>query len=188
MKLKQQVCFRARYSIDFYLFFLYFFKFFLEKAGTLFRGNCLASKILSSYSVSVGKDYLRQLLVDPINSVIHEGDFEINPLKLRDGGDIEQNYANVRKGVQTFMDAILDSVYFCPLFVFIHFIFFNFFFVNCYFYRVIRKICAELRIAVQERFPQSLYSVVGGFFFLRFVCPAIVSPEGFGVMECNIDF
>ena len=95
MKLKQQVCFHSRYSIDFYLFFLYFFKFFLEKAGTLFRGNCLASKILSSYSVSVGKDYLRQLLVDPINSVIHEGDFEINPLKLRDGGDIEQNYANV---------------------------------------------------------------------------------------------
>ena len=52
-----------------------------------------------------------------------------------------------------------------------------------YLYRVIRKICAELRRTVQERFPESTYSVVGGFFFLRFVCPAIVSPEGFGVME-----
>jgi len=135
-----------------------------ENSGTLFRGNCLASKILSSYSVSVGKDFLKQLLEGPINSVIVDGDkYEVNPLKLSNSANLDENIQNLRQGLQTFMEAILQSISYCPL--------------------VIRKICVELRNSIAVRFPQSLYSVVGGFFFLRFVCPAIVSPEGFGVMD-----
>ena len=88
-----------------------------ENSGTLFRGNCLASKILSSYSVSVGKDFLKELLQGPINSVIHEpaGKFEVNPLKLSETSNVEENIQNLRKGLQTFMDAILQSISFCPL-------------------------------------------------------------------------
>jgi len=134
-----------------------------EKAGTLFRGNCLASKIISSFSVSIGKDFLRQMLAEPIRTVVREPEkYEVNPLKLSSSDSLDDNMETLRQGVQLFMDAILQSKDYCPL--------------------VIRKICTELRRVVIDKFPSSLYSVIGGFFFLRFVCPAIISPEGFGVL------
>ena len=35
---------------------------------------------------------------------------------------------------------------------------------------------------VKERFPEMEYEIVGGFFFLRFLCPAIVAPESYGIL------
>jgi hypothetical protein len=37
---------------------------------------------------------------------------------------------------------------------------------------------ATLQTEVLKRFPDSRYTAVGGFIFLRFFCPAISSPEG----------
>ena len=54
------------------------------------------------------------------------------------------------------------------------------------FNRIIRRICYELRLAVSDKFPNSSYSVIGGFFFLRFICPAIISPEGFDVVDWSL--
>jgi hypothetical protein len=36
---------------------------------------------------------------------------------------------------------------------------------------------------VVQKFPESKYSVLSGFFFLRFICPAIVSPERYGLID-----
>ena len=49
--------------------------------------------------------------------------------------------------------------------------------------RAIKKLCSELRSKVFTVFPDSMNTVIGGFYFLRFICPAIVSPEGFGIVE-----
>jgi hypothetical protein len=37
--------------------------------------------------------------------------------------------------------------------------------------------------SVRERFPEAKYTAVGGFIFLRFFCPAIVSPEAEGLIK-----
>jgi len=73
-----------------------------------------------------------------------------------------------------------------------------FFFLFCFFWfhrelttscseqhRSIREICRELQRAVSSKFVQSTHSVVGGYYCLRFICPAIVSPDGFGILEGN---
>ena len=42
---------------------------------------------------------------------------------------------------------------------------------------MLRALCDHLWHVVEEKFPDSRHSVVGCFIFLRFFCPAIVSPE-----------
>ena len=46
-----------------------------------------------------------------------------------------------------------------------------------------RVICHHLHKEVIQKFPESKYSVLSGFFFLRFICPAIVSPERYGLID-----
>jgi len=38
---------------------------------------------------------------------------------------------------------------------------------------------------VMKKFPEHHLRVVGGFYFLRFLCPALVSPEGFGIISSS---
>lgn len=40
-----------------------------------------------------------------------------------------------------------------------------------------RALCHQLWEIVEDRFPDSRHSAVGSFIFLRFFCPAIISPE-----------
>ena len=37
---------------------------------------------------------------------------------------------------------------------------------------------AQTKQSVAKRFPEHNLRVVGGFYFLRFLCPALVCPEG----------
>jgi len=135
-----------------------------EKSGTLFRGNCLASKVLSSYSLLIARGFLKTLLGPPIQQLIdNPKTYEINPSKIAPGENIETNLENCKWAIRLFLDTILNSINNCPM--------------------VIRGICYQLRRIVAEKFPESIYTVIGGFYFLRFVCPAIVSPEGFGVFD-----
>jgi len=38
-----------------------------------------------------------------------------------------------------------------------------------------------------KKFPQNRFSIIGGFYFLRFFCPAIVSPDLIGIVSSSID-
>ena len=41
-----------------------------------------------------------------------------------------------------------------------------------------RALCHQIWEIVEDRFPEARHSAIGSFIFLRFFCPAIVSPEG----------
>jgi neurofibromin 1 len=45
-----------------------------------------------------------------------------------------------------------------------------------------RDLFASVRAEVLQRFPEMEDKVVGGFFFLRFICPALVAPEQWGLV------
>lgn len=49
--------------------------------------------------------------------------------------------------------------------------------------RSFREVCHCILTSVRERFPEAKYTAVGAFIFLRFFCPAIVSPESEGLIK-----
>ncbi len=51
----------------------------------------------------------------------------------------------------------------------------------------IRNICFLIQLETQAKFPQSKFQLLGGFFFLRFICPAIVSPDTINIIDKPLD-
>ena len=50
-------------------------------------------------------------------------------------------------------------------------------------FRGIRRVCQIFKDKVEERFGDFWYTAVGGFFFLRYICPALIVPKAFDVMD-----
>jgi hypothetical protein len=133
--------------------------------GTLFRGNDFVEKALTSYCSIVGKDYLRRALKPLFMSVCNSScDYEIDPSKINPGTDLQANIANLLSMVQMVFAKIASSK-----------------FTNVPF--PIRRLCRDLAAATKVKYQDGIYSVVGGLFFLRFVCPALTLPNEHGVWD-----
>jgi len=63
---------------------------------------------------------------------------------------------------QLFVDAIVNSLKKVPV--------------------ALNYVSAALVEGVEFKFPEAVRVVIAGFFFLRFLCPAIVSPEGYDII------
>lgn len=141
-----------------------------EHEGTLFRNNTFPVGLLSQYAHFTGKEYLKKILVDNILEIItnEEKSYEINP----DGDscltpdEIDQNTINLLSSCEKIFNTIISSKDLLP--------------------PEIRRICKELRDRVKEKFPNAVHTCVGGFLFLRFITPSIVSPEGFQLVDVEI--
>ena len=105
----------------------------------------------------------------------------VDPVKVENGENAEDNMQKLISISQLFLDTIIDSVEICPL--------------------PFRDMASHLRKEVKKKFPESgfffflnffffflyiffqkskkkgLEHSVGGFLFLRFFCPAILSPD-----------
>eukprot|EP01101_Sappina_pedata_P009657 TRINITY_DN569_c2_g1_i1.p1 TRINITY_DN569_c2_g1~~TRINITY_DN569_c2_g1_i1.p1 ORF type:complete len:666 (-),score=164.85 TRINITY_DN569_c2_g1_i1:109-2106(-) len=137
-----------------------------NSGSTLFRANSMASKILSSYTRMAGSDYLHSTLRPLVKWIgASSTSFEIDPAKIIGGDDLNENRKNLMEGADLYFDGIRRSISNCPA--------------------PFKVICRELRSSVIDKFPELTHAVIGGFFFLRFMGPAIISPEGFGVLQEN---
>jgi len=135
-----------------------------ESSSTLFRRNSMSTKLLAAYTKLIGRDYLKQMLYPVMQSFLsNPKPSEIDPSKIPKSQDVEANADNLIQICQDFYDAITKSLDFCP--------------------PQFREVCALLKKTVHERFPGFEHNAIGGFLFLRFICPAICSPEGFGVIN-----
>ncbi|EDO19273.1 hypothetical protein Kpol_1036p15 [Vanderwaltozyma polyspora DSM 70294] len=120
------------------------------------RNNCVTSA-LSIYTRKVGHEYL----VKTLSTVFME------LIELDEHFDIERigdNEVEIERNIRLFkkyMDKVITSIeksitYFPP----------DFF-----------SICQNIHTTTLEKFPEHAIIAVGSFFFLRFLCPAVVSPE-----------
>ncbi|XP_071038330.1 neurofibromin isoform X2 [Parasteatoda tepidariorum] len=134
---------------------------------TLFRGNSLGSKIMAFCFKIYGASYLLSLL-DPLLSPLLDlanVSYEVDPARLEDGEDVEENRRNLLSITQKVFNAIVSSADRFPL--------------------QLRSMCHCLYQVLNKRFPNFPHNIsaVGTVIFLRFINPAVVSPFEMGIVD-----
>ncbi|XP_072434190.1 ras GTPase-activating protein 3 isoform X1 [Chiloscyllium punctatum] len=131
--------------------------------NTIFRGNSLTSKCIDETMKLAGRHYLQVTLKPIVDEIcgMHKP-CEIDPVKLKDGENLESNMDNLRQYVERIFNVITKSGMSCPT--------------------VMSDIFFSLRESAAKRFQGDAdvrYTAVSSFIFLRFFAPAILSPNLF---------
>lgn len=170
--------------------------------GSLLRANTPVSRMMTTYTRrGPGQSYLKSVLAERINSLIEhkELNLEINPLKVYDqmlqqieeetgslpeelprGISPEIAAANIdvqniiaprlamlMEIANSFLMTIIESLNSVPY--------------------GIRWICKQIRSLTKRKYPEAtdiaICSLIGGFFFLRFINPAVVTPQAYMLID-----
>ncbi|OAF57285.1 glyceraldehyde-3-phosphate dehydrogenase 1 [Pseudogymnoascus destructans] len=170
--------------------------------SSLLRANTPVSRMMTTYTRrGPGQSYLKAVLADRINGLIdlRDLDLEINPLKVYEKmiEQIEEEHNklpdNLPRGVTAeqaaenpqvqaiieprlgmlmeiangFLTTIIDGLEETPY--------------------GIRWICKQIRSLTKRKYPaandQIICTLIGGFFFLRFINPAIVTPKSYMLID-----
>uniref|UniRef100_A0A8D2N5L6 Neurofibromin n=1 Tax=Zonotrichia albicollis TaxID=44394 RepID=A0A8D2N5L6_ZONAL len=139
-----------------------------DSMQTLFRGNSLASKIMTFCFKVYGATYLQKLLEPLLRTVITSPEwqhvsFEVDPTRFEIQESLEENQRSLLQMTDKFFQAIINS--------------------SSEFPPQLRSVCHCLYQVVSQRFPQNSIGAVGSAMFLRFINPAIVSPYEAGILD-----
>ena len=121
----------------------------------LFRGNTLGCKIVSTFTASVGQTYLEHIITPLIEYTQKALDSGVH--FTNHAHDDEVNHEKREALLTMCLDHVLSSSKACPF--------------------TMSTICNHLREIVRQRFPNHTNVALSSFLFLRFFCPAIVSPS-----------
>ncbi|KAE8625217.1 hypothetical protein XENTR_v10006196 [Xenopus tropicalis] len=139
-----------------------------DSMQTLFRGNSLASKIMTFCFKVYGATYLQKLLEPLLRTFITSPEwqyvsFEVDSTRLEGNELLEENQRRLLQMTEKFFHAIINSTNEFPT--------------------QLRSVCHCLYQVVSQRFPQNSIGAVGSAMFLRFINPAIVSPYEAGILD-----
>ncbi|KAJ6238478.1 ras gtpase-activating protein [Anaeramoeba flamelloides] len=140
-------------------------------AGTLFRANDVTTKMITRYVFIHGSDYINLILKKPINEfILLNLDLEVNPQKIssmttKKTQKIKNGMKHLKFWFNKFCDIVFDSMSHVPI--------------------GFRVVANCLKNEISKKFPDNVISGIGGFFFLRFICPIIVDPTRFGLIKGN---
>ncbi|KAH8118768.1 hypothetical protein DFH11DRAFT_1839273 [Phellopilus nigrolimitatus] len=126
---------------------------------SLFRGNSMRIKLLCAFAKVHGYDYLRQLvkpLLDKMCDLTRSQSFILDPAKASEE-EVRGNQRAVEVFTQAFLQIVCNSASGMPL--------------------MLREVCAHISQTVAEIWPEAKFAALGAFIFLRFISPALVSPE-----------
>ncbi|XP_053534037.1 ras GTPase-activating protein 2 isoform X1 [Ictalurus punctatus] len=134
-----------------------------QEANTIFRGNSLATRCIDDMMKMVGRNYLNITLKPVLDEICESSKTcEIDPIKLKEGDNVEVNKENLQIYVQKVFSSITESSASCPP-------------LMCDVFRSLRQLASR-------RFPSDphvQYSAVSSFVFLRFFAVAVLSPHTF---------
>ncbi|KAI8982739.1 hypothetical protein BD414DRAFT_515918 [Trametes punicea] len=125
----------------------------------LFRSNSTCTRFLSAFARVYGYNYLRSLIVPLVKLVttMPPGHgYELDPSRVTKE-ELIQNKETVELITGKFLEIISSSIPALP--------------------SIIREICAHIAKSVNEVWPEAKFAALGAFIFLRFISPAIVTPE-----------
>ncbi|KAI8064150.1 hypothetical protein BC940DRAFT_357286 [Gongronella butleri] len=134
--------------------------------GDLLRNTSVAIRYLSIFAKINGTEYLKAVLKPVMKKLAalpaEELFFELDPAKAEKGFSVQTNKRNVINATTMIIEAICKSADLVPA--------------------SIKAACHIIEGAAKTTFPECRYTAVGSFIFLRFFCPAIVSPESAGLL------
>ncbi|XP_031429661.1 ras GTPase-activating protein 2 isoform X2 [Clupea harengus] len=134
-----------------------------QEANTIFRGNTLATRCIDDMMKIVGRSYLMVTLKQVLDEICDSNkSCEIDPIKLKEGDNVEANKENLQGYVQKVFSSITQSSASCPP-------------LMCDVFRSLRQMASK-------RFPADphvQYSAVSSFVFLRFFAVAVLTPHTF---------
>nr|XP_058946947.1 ras GTPase-activating protein nGAP-like isoform X5 [Pocillopora verrucosa] len=135
----------------------------LEDENLVFRGNSFATKAMDSYMKMIGESYLQDTLGDFVQSVYEfEEDCEVDPSK-KSSGNLESNKENLKTFVEKVWNLIMCSA--------------------CLFPSDLKITFHEFRRWCEGRSEDLSTKLISGSIFLRFLCPAILSPSLFHLVQ-----
>lgn len=135
--------------------------------GTMFRGVSYPVQYISAYWQIVGQQYIRQVLQPLVLLILSkEQNLEMDPNRLQNPGDVKVNTLNLMVTCREAFEHIRDSIYLFP--------------------QEMQMLCRHICTIADERFPGKGLLAVGAICFLRLFCPAIVSPESYGVISKDL--
>ncbi|CAI5794903.1 neurofibromin isoform X1 [Podarcis lilfordi] len=160
-----------------------------DSMQTLFRGNSLASKIMTFCFKVYGATYLQKLLEPLLRAVITSNEwqhvsFEVDPTRLESAESLDDNQRSLLQMTEKFFHAIINSsAEFPPQLRSV---------CHCLYQATCHSLLNKATVkekkenkksVVSQRFPQNSIGAVGSAMFLRFINPAIVSPYEAGILD-----
>ncbi|CAL8361770.1 unnamed protein product [Merluccius merluccius] len=86
-----------------------------QEANTIFRGNSLATRCIDDMMKIVGKSYLMVTLKPVLDEIFDSNKTcEIDPIKLKEGDNVDVNKENLQNYVQKVFSSITQSSASCP--------------------------------------------------------------------------
>jgi len=139
-----------------------------KQVTSLFRTDCMSTKIMRIFSNVFGFNWLKLMIGDIVKDIAtNPGSFEIDPNKVTPADNVVQNLENLRNNVLRIIESVLSKLDNCP--------------------NEIRIVCRFIREEVEQKFQGAGLTSVNGFIFLRFICPAILSPTASKLLEGELN-
>lgn len=124
----------------------------VTRASDIFRGNSCLTRLMSILAKDYGVPYLTVVLRPFIEEIV-ENETSVEVEKCGSDEDVDVFIDLLQKLV----DSIVNSMPWVP--------------------DAFKYICAKIYQSIETKFGDAVLIAVGSFIFLRFFCPAIVSPE-----------
>jgi hypothetical protein len=136
----------------------------LDNEHLMFRGNSLATKSMEAYMKLVASEYLKCTLNEFIKTILEKNiDCEVDPTKLSNQSNLEKNRSMLMAFVRMAWASIQDKAHLFP--------------------EELRKVFKSIRERLSDAGRSELAdNLISSSIFLRFLCPAILSPSLFNLV------
>ncbi|XP_064615899.1 ras GTPase-activating protein nGAP-like isoform X3 [Liolophura sinensis] len=137
----------------------------LDNEHLTFRGNSIATKAMEAFMKLVGEKYLQDTLGEFVKNVIDTpDDCEVDPGKVQNNTILQRHQTNLIMYCEMAWVKIINSY--------------------CYFPSELKDVFSSFRERCQERKKEDISdNLISASIFLRFLCPAILSPSLFSLTQ-----